>query len=132
MTGGPSTMVVHVAKSGKDMPGLMRYLYGPGKSDEHTNQRMVAASTGLAEAFPGALTKAEVNELARVVDLSWREQMAEASAMAGVGRGGVSRATLRSGGGPDTVLDADKEHVYHLIVSLPPGNQWTDDQWASR
>lgn len=124
-------MVVHVAKSGKDMPGLMRYLYGPGKSDEHTNQRLVAASTGLAEAFPGALTKAEVNELARVVDLSWREQMAEASAMAGVGRGGVSRATLRSGGGPDTVLEADKEHVYHLIVSLPPGNQWTDDQWAS-
>lgn len=124
-------MVVHVAKSGKDMPGLMRYLYGPGKSDEHTNQRMVAASTGLAEAFPGALTPAEAAELARVVDLSWREQMAESSAMAGVGRGGVSRATLRTGGGPDTVLDSDKEHVYHLIVSLPPGSDWTDDQWAT-
>lgn len=22
------------------------------------------------------------------------------------------------------------EHVYHLIVSLPPGGQWTDEQWA--
>lgn len=131
MTGGASTMVVHVAKAGKDMPGLMRYLYGPGKSDEHTNQRMIASSTGLAEAFPGALTPAEASELARVVDMSWREQMAESSAMAGVGRGGVSRSTLRTGGGPETVTDADKEHVYHLIVSLPAGNGWTDEQWAT-
>jgi len=128
--GAPSTMVVHVAKAGKDMPGLLRYLYGPGKSDEHTNQRMITSSTGLAEAYPGALTSSEASELGRVVDLSWRDQMAEASALAGVGRGGVSRATLRTGGGPGTVEDSDKQHVYHLIASLPPGSQWTDQQWA--
>lgn len=131
MIGSPSTMVVHVANGGKDMPGLVRYLYGPGKSDEHTNQRMIASSAGLAEAFPGALTPAEASELGRAADLSWREQMAETSALAGVGRGGVSRATLATGGGPDTLTEEDKDHVYHLIVSLPPGSQWTDEQWAA-
>lgn len=122
-------MVVHVAPRGKDMAGLMRYLYGPGRANEHTDQRAVAASGDLHVAYSGALTPVEASELGRLVESSWHEQMAETNALAGVGRGGVSRSTLTRGGGP--VAEGDKEHTYHLILSLPPGEAWSDEQWAT-
>ncbi len=123
-----STFVVHVAPRGKDAAGLLRYLYGPGKTNEHTNQHLVAASGDLELAYRGALSNAEASDLGRVVEAVWREQIAEAKAMVGAGRGGVSRADLVSGAGQFT--DTEKEHVYHLIAALPPGNAWTDEQWA--
>jgi len=127
--GVASTMVVHVAPRGKDMPGLMRYLYGPGKTNEHTDQHAVAASSDLEFAFAGSLTGAEASELGRALEAAWHEQMAEANALVGAGRGGVSRSTMKSGTG--AVTDAEKEHVYHLIVSLPPGASWSDEQWST-
>ncbi len=127
--GAASTMVVHVAPRGKDMPGLMRYLYGPGKTNEHTDQHAVAASSDLEFAFAGSLTGAEASELGRALEAAWHEQMAEANALVGAGRGGVSRSTMKSGTG--AVTDAEKEHVYHLIVSLPPGAAWSDEQWST-
>lgn len=45
-------MIVRVIRPGSDMPGLAAYLWGPGKSDEHTDQRMIA-STGAGEARLG-------------------------------------------------------------------------------
>jgi len=127
--GAASTMVVHVAPRGKDMPGLMRYLYGPGKTNEHTDQHAVAASSDLEFAFAGSLTGAEASELGRALEAAWHEQMAEANALVGAGRGGVSRSTMKSGTG--AVTDAEKGHVYHLIVSLPPGAAWSDEQWST-
>jgi len=127
--GAASTMVVHVAPRGKDMPGLMRYLYGPGKTNEHTDQHAVAASSDLEFAFAGSLTGAEASELGRALEAVWHEQMAEANALVGAGRGGVSRSTMKSGTG--AVTDAEKEHVYHLIVSLPPGADWSDEEWST-
>ncbi len=127
--GDPSTMVIHVAPRGKDMAGLMRYLYGPGKANEHTEQHLVAASHDLEFAYAGRLSGGEASELGRVVEASWHEQVAEANALVGAGRGGVSRASLKTGDG--AVSDAEKEHVYHLIVSLPPGAEWSDEQWAT-
>lgn len=122
-----STMVVHVAPRGKDMPGLVRYLYGPGKANEHTDQHAIAASNGLEFGYSGSLSPADASELGRVLEASWHDQMAEANALVGAGRGGVSRASLAAGG---PVPDSEKEHVYHLIVSLPPEARWTDEQWA--
>lgn len=124
-----STMVVHVAPRGKDMPGLVRYLYGPGKANEHTDQHAIAASNGLEFGYSGALSAAEASELGRVLEAAWHDQMAEANALVGAGRGGVSRSSLKAGSG--TVTDGEKEHVYHLIVSLPPDSRWTDEQWAT-
>lgn len=127
--GAASTMVVHVAPRGKDMAGLMRYLYGSGKGNEHTNQHTLAGSLGVEFGFAGGLSLAEASELGRALETSWHEQVAEANALVGAGQGGVSRASMKAGQGP--VSDGEKEHVYHLIVSLPPAASWSDEQWAT-
>lgn len=113
------------------MVGATKYVYGRGKSDEHTDQHMVTASPGLAAAFPGALSQEDAAELGRVMEKSWRDQFVEQTALAGASSGGVSATTLAGGGGPENVTDGDKEHVYHLIASLPPGAEWTDEQWSA-
>lgn len=42
-------MIVRVIpKGGSDMPGLAAYMWGPGKAEEHTDQKMIA-STGAGE-----------------------------------------------------------------------------------
>lgn len=46
---------------------------------------------------------------------------------AGPGRVAAGRGTATLGEAPG----ANREHVYHLIVSLPPGEEWTDQQWAT-
>lgn len=131
MTGRPSTMVVHVAKRGKDMPGLMRYLYGPGKANEHIGQRMVAGSLGLEMAYAGALTPSEAGSLGQVMQMAWRREVIEQLAVAGQRGTGISSETMSAGIGSSVLSHSDKEHVYHLIVSLPPGEHWTDEQWAT-
>lgn len=134
MTGGASTMVVHVGQRGRDMPGLVAYLYGPGKSDEHTNQRMIASSPVLAMAYPGALNKAEAHNLGRIIDASWRARVAPELAVVGAAQGGIPRDAVRPGAGVGDgigLTDFDAEHAYHLIVSLPPGEAWSDEQWET-
>ncbi|ATY17297.1 hypothetical protein CU254_42705 (plasmid) [Amycolatopsis sp. AA4] len=134
MTGEPSTMVAHVAEGGRDMPGLMKYLYGPGKANEHRDQHMVAGSPGLALAWPGALAVDEARELGHFVESSWRAAYMEQMAEAGMPVRGVSRTARGSEPGVVDVFGNDvvgPEHVYHLIVSLPPDNAWTDEQWAT-
>ncbi len=44
-------MIGRVHNRGKHVSGLVRYLYGPGKSEEHTNPRMIASWDGA----PGGL-----------------------------------------------------------------------------
>lgn len=118
-------MVVHVAPMGRDGAGLARYLYGAGKQNEHTDQHMVAGSQHLALAYPGALDKYEAAELGRVVEQSWKAQRVVELAGAPAIAGSVAATGEQQFDVPD-----DPQHMYHLIVSLPPGNQWTDEQWA--
>ena len=125
MAFGPSTMVVHVAPSGGDGGGLARYLYGPGKQNEHTDQHMVAGSIHLPVAYAGALSPAEAGELGRVVEQSWKAQRVVAMAGAPVIPGSVSQTGSEQFDVPD-----DAPHMYHLIMSLPAENQWSDEQWA--
>ncbi len=58
------------------MPGLMRYLYGPGKANEHTDQHAVAAATDLEYAYAGALSGSEAGEFGRLLEAAWHEQVA--------------------------------------------------------
>jgi len=115
-----SSMVVHIAKRGRDLPGLAKYLYGPGRADEHRDQHMVAGSGDLTAAWAGALEQQEAGELGHYVEASWRTQTVEKRALARVGNGDVSRSAKGGTGG---------QHVYHMIVSLPPENRWDDEQW---
>ncbi len=141
-----STFVVKIAKpagggkAGKDAAGLLRYLYGPGRSDEHTDQHAVAGSMGLVMAYPGALSSREATGLGRTIELSWRHQYADQLALVGATTGsagggshlgGVPRSLMPFQAGPAGVPEAEKEYAYHLIVSLPPGAGWDDEQWAT-
>lgn len=83
------------------MGGLVRYLFGPGRAEEHTNQRIVAASDPMwiGTIDPDAETLAQlVAELDEPV----------------VAHGDSTKAG----------------YVYHLVISVPPADgQLSDAQW---
>lgn len=111
-------MIVKLVKPGSDLPGLAAYLWGPGKAEEHTEQRMIA-STGAGEIelagstmfFRGeratvlddqALSSTEARAEGRHLEASWRffrdEAMVPVSVSAGA-VGAVSEAAGSPGGG---------------------------------
>jgi len=120
-------VIIRVLKTGKDAAGLTRYLFGPGKVEEHTNQRMIAGSPELMGEWSGQpLNMREATHLGRVVEASWRRQYAPELAMAGVGAGGISRENLVTSN--DDV--AGQDHVFHAALSLPASaGTLTDEQW---
>ncbi|QQQ74788.1 hypothetical protein IOD16_27125 [Saccharothrix sp. 6-C] len=80
-------------KYGKDTYGLLRYLFGPGKSNEHTDPHLVAA---------------------------WDPEWLEGGAFAEHHRGWLARLA-REIDAPRTGHEVDLEggHVYHLVLSIP-------------
>lgn len=122
-------MIIKVSsKRGKSMPGLVRYLYGPGKSDEHRDQHMIAGYGALPHLYAGNLAPETATDLGRMVESSWRQQYRESLALSGAGAAGISSATLATGGGPG---EDGKAHVYQLVVSLSPDEgTYTDEQWS--
>nr|WP_145230620.1 hypothetical protein [Rudaeicoccus suwonensis] len=109
---------------------MMRYLYGPGKKDEHRDQHMVVGYGALPMLYEGALSSKLATDLGKVVEGKWRASYREHLAVAAGGPSkGISSSTLATGGGPDEV---GKEHVYHVIASLDPGEgAYTDEQWQT-
>jgi len=97
-------MIVRVT-SGSSGRGLIRYLFGPGQANEHTDQRVIASGLELGgEALAGG-------------NLS-SQQIADVGA--GLEAAHETFGTNPKGG-----------HVFHLSLSLPPGDrQLSDDQWA--
>jgi hypothetical protein len=51
--------VIAKVTRGTDAAGLVRYLFGPGKSDEHVDQRVVATGDGTAVRQGAPLSAAE-------------------------------------------------------------------------
>ncbi|GAB2864469.1 relaxase/mobilization nuclease domain-containing protein [Nocardioides pacificus] len=120
-------MIIRVLDMGKDAAGLTRYLFGPGKANEHTNQRLVAGSVELHAEWGGAaLSMREATQLGRIVEMNWRRQYVPELAVAGQGATGVSRANLASG--EDAV--PGQAHVFHAALSLHRDEgQLSDEQW---
>ncbi|MEV0012705.1 mobilization protein [Streptomyces sp. NPDC047973] len=95
-------MIVKRAKDGGRTAGLLYYLYGPGKANEHTDPHMVAA-WGSEVPDPGRGENANIPLLASLLD-------APVAAL-------ESRPPAR--------------HVYHVPVRLDPGDRkLTDAEWA--
>ncbi|MGI5041146.1 relaxase/mobilization nuclease domain-containing protein [Streptomyces sp. JAC128] len=93
--------------TGSDSRGLIAYLFGPGRRDEHTNPHIVAAWDMAGAPDPGRDPAATYTQLARRldhhVDLRTRE------------------------------LDGKKppQHVWHCPVRTAPGDRYlTDAEWA--
>ena len=84
---------------------LIRYLFGPGKANEHTDQRVITSGRALGgDVLAGrALTSQAIVELGSDLDAA----------------NDLSRADPAGG------------HIWHLSLSLPAGDRTlTDDQWA--
>ncbi len=84
---------------------LIRYLFGPGKANEHTDQRVITSGLVMGgEALAGGnLSSGQIAELG-----------------AGLDEAHETYGTDPKGG-----------HILHLSLSLPPGNRHlSDDQWG--
>lgn len=90
-------------KCGTDMGGLVRYLLGPGRHNEHENPRVVGSSDVLSVPTGRELTNEERADLTDQLD--WPSEMHGAEV-------------------PDG-------HVWHLSLTADPGDRpLTDQEWA--
>lgn len=98
---------------GRDVGGLLRYLYGPGKANEHENPHLVASWDGLHEHNePQVFTTSEGN------------QRISTSKLAGLLTDPITWTPGMSVRDP---------HVYHLALSTKGGTDrdLTDEEWAT-
>ncbi|MFE0415059.1 relaxase/mobilization nuclease domain-containing protein [Streptomyces tendae] len=96
-------MIPRIHKRGSETIGLIRYLYGPGSHEEHTDPHLVAAFDPLAP-DPGRDPQATYGQLQRLLD-----QPVNA---------------LPAGRRP-------KKHVWHLSVRASPEDPILSDDWAA-
>ncbi|MFD6939716.1 relaxase/mobilization nuclease domain-containing protein [Streptomyces goshikiensis] len=96
-------MITNIGKAGANTQGVLRYLYGPGRANEHTDPHLVASWDGFAP-DPGRDEAATLAQLATGLDLR------------------VKQAGDRA---PD-------KHVWHCSVRAAPEDRiLTDDEWAT-
>jgi hypothetical protein len=97
-------LIPRVHKQGSRTIGLLKYLYGPGTHEEHTDPHLVASWDGLAP-DPGRQTDATLTELQQLLDEPLH-------LLASVGRR------------PD-------RHVWHLSIRTAPTDRiLSDAEWA--
>ncbi|MFI7364898.1 relaxase/mobilization nuclease domain-containing protein [Streptomyces sp. NPDC050149] len=93
--------------TGSDSRGLIAYLFGPGRRDEHTNPHIVAAWDMAGAPDPGRDPAATYTQLARRLDHH------------------VDLRTRELGG------KKPPQHVWHCPVRTAPGDRYlTDAEWA--
>ncbi|MFE9836354.1 relaxase/mobilization nuclease domain-containing protein [Streptomyces sp. NPDC005551] len=96
-------MIANIVKPGHKTRGVLNYLYGPGRANEHTDPHLVASWDGFAP-DPGRDPGATLAELATVLDLR------------------VKQASHK----------APKNHVWHCSIrAAPEDRHLTDDEWAT-
>ena len=96
-------MIPRIHKRGQRTIGLLYYLYGPGKYEEHTDPHLVASWDSNAP-DPGRDPQATLKQLQRLLDQPL-----------------------------DNIDEADRpaKHVYHLSVRNGPDDRiLTDDEWG--
>ncbi|MEU2670049.1 relaxase/mobilization nuclease domain-containing protein [Streptomyces sp. NPDC007164] len=96
-------MIANIVKPGHKTRGVLNYLYGPGRANEHTDPHLVASFDGFAP-DPGRDPDATLAQLATVLDLR------------------VKQAGHK----------APKNHVWHCSIrAAPEDRHLTDDEWAA-
>jgi hypothetical protein len=82
---------------------LIRYLFGPGRANEHTDQRVITSGIVMGVEEGRTLSPSEIADLGTALDAA----------------NGAYRTNPEGG------------HIWHLSLSLPAGDRpLTDDQWA--
>lgn len=126
-------MIVKITR-GTDLPGLVRYLFGPGRANEHRDQRAVGLASSLRATPVGEKLDAD-----QVVALGQR--MDAMRVKFGVpAQGALRRAkvdqTTGDATGQLTGLVAEHErgpgHVWHMSLSIPVDDrQLSDAEWGA-
>ncbi|MFD4373340.1 relaxase/mobilization nuclease domain-containing protein [Streptomyces sp. NPDC058486] len=96
-------MIAKIGKPGHKTRGVLNYLFGPGRANEHTDPHLVASWDGFAP-DPGRDPDATLAQLATALDLR------------------VKQAGHK----------APKSHVWHCSIRVAPEDRHlTDDEWAT-
>ncbi|WP_024755961.1 relaxase/mobilization nuclease domain-containing protein [Streptomyces exfoliatus] len=96
-------MIAKIVKPGHKTRGVLNYLFGPGRANEHTDPHLVASWDGFAP-DPGRDPDATLAQLADVLDLR------------------VKQAGHK----------APKSHVWHCSIrAAPEDRHLTDDEWST-
>lgn len=108
---------------GSDPKGLLRYLFGKGRHNEHRDQHLVGASRDMQEGFGCDRRPAKpFSELAAMFDRRYRERLADGKPCPPDRRGGRNNPEHRDG------LD----RVWHCSLAIRAGEGiLTDTQWDS-
>lgn len=113
------------------MAELLRYLYGPGKADEHERAHMVAAGqheATLHKPLGETLTEADVRP--RTAYLEERRWVYEKVVRRWLNDNGEVVAAPRNGRPAPPGVSRREAHVWHCSLSLAPGERLTDEQWG--
>lgn len=116
-------MIVRIVDGGHT-EGLVRYLFGPGRANEHTNQHIIAGSIEVMDEFDAdvILSSADQTALAHELD--------EYMTLHGERPNGRARV-WNSELGQLVDVKHGANHVWHASLSLSPDEApLTDEQWA--
>lgn len=96
-------MIANIVKPGHKTRGVLNYLYGPGRANEHTDPHLIASWDGFAP-DPGRDSEATLAQLTTALDLR------------------VKQARDK----------APKEHMWHCSVRAAPEDRaLSDEEWAT-
>jgi len=117
---------------GTDLPRLVRYLFGPGRANEHTDQRAVALAGSLRATPVGeALTKEQVGALGQQMDA-----LRIKFGVAAVGAPQRIKVLASRAPGPAGSPGIKEEHrlgpghVWHMSLTTPVGDRaLSDAEW---
>ncbi|MEU2106391.1 hypothetical protein [Nocardia sp. NPDC019255] len=124
-------MIPNISK-GADMVGLVRYLAGPGKHNEHTNQRVIAGDIVSVSVFGGRIDMARGAELGRLLDSSRQTVLRGAPVL--VTSYKKAKALMAEGMSKADAFEAatSDEHVWHCSLALAAAEgELSDEKWAA-
>lgn len=108
---------------GQGPVGLVVYLYGPGKHNEHTDQHLVAGSDRLVAGFGGldvVASRDMQGALGREFDGNWRRVRRERGLPLQAPEGEKARGAARA------------DRVFHAVLSMDASEgKLNDEQWAT-
>ncbi len=106
---------------GRFMLGLVAYLVGPGKDNEHTEPHLISGTETLIEGFAGTdWDEAKTSDLVAQVDRDWR-----------LARWGKGLSLHAPEGERDATGAANPDHVFHATLSLHADEgALSDETWA--
>lgn len=125
-------MIPNVTRGGR-VAGLMNYLVGPGRANEHENQRLIAGDDRVTFAYaPGVeLSKYDAFEIAEILDAPRKLHGTEVAKPV-YAKDDVAGGFLTDEQGKKIKVGSKPTHVWHCSLSLAESEgSVSDAQWKS-